>query len=145
MLSCEEQNHLRQTKVGDEVAVRRLVYGKWQWIVATIDRLTPQHLVIGTDLFSKRTGELRGFSRTLTRIAPLNAKYRQRIETAAAQEREDRLREECITTLLEDILRTLPTRLLQELARQVQECLQSEGRAVPETVEGWNALRAEQL
>lgn len=145
MLSSEERNQLEEIKPGDEVALRRVVYGRWRWTVATINRLTPQHLVIGADLFSKRTGEIRGYFKTQRQIAPLNAQTRQRICNDAEQLREEQIREECITTLYEDLLRTLPTCLLQELAQQVQQYLESQGRRIPDTVEGWTALRGLRL
>lgn len=145
LLSIEERDELQEIEAGGKVAVRHLVYGQWRWTVGTIDRLTAKHLVVGPEMFSKRTGRVRGYSTTHTRIAPLNAEYRQRVETDTAKVKEEYVRQECITTLTEDILWTLPTRLLEELAEQVKQCLQGQGRRVPETVDQWNALRAERI
>jgi len=145
MLSPEEQKQLQEMKPGDEVAVRRIVYGRWRWALGTIDRLTAKHLVVGPEMFSKKTGKVRGYSSTHIRIAPLPPEYRQRIDADTAKVKEAYIRQECIMTLTEDILWTLPTRLLEKLAEQVQQCLQGQGRRVPETLEQWQALRAERI
>lgn len=145
MLSPEEKQQLQEMKPGDEVAVRHIVYGQWRWTLGTIDRLTAKHLVIGDEMFSKRTGKVRGYSTTHTRIAPLNAEYQQRIEVDTAKVKEEHIRQECITTLDEGILWTLPTELLQGLASEIKRFLAKEGRRIPETVQEWGALRAERL
>lgn len=145
MLSPEEQKQLQDMKPGDEVAVRRVVYGRWRWTLGTMDRLTAKHLVIGDEMFSKRTGKVRGYSSTHTRIAPLNIGYQQRIDADTAKVKEEHIRQECITTLDEGILWTLPTELLQGLASEVKRFLEKEGRRIPETLDEWQALGAERL